>query len=98
MAALPPEFRAEPVLALAGGNDGMDVVRPLLRGAAAHLNEGGALVLEIGHERAHLEAAFPALAAPGGLEVVWLPCSAGDDQVLLLARTALAALAREATA
>lgn len=90
MAALPPEFRAEPALALdgnaAGSSDGMDFVRSLLRQAPNHLSADGVLVLEIGHERPYFEAAFPAL------EVVWLPTSAGDDQVLLLTRGALAAL------
>ncbi|NWG73372.1 MAG: 50S ribosomal protein L3 N(5)-glutamine methyltransferase [Rubrivivax sp.] len=85
MAALPPEYRAEPEIALAGGADGLDFVRVLLRDAAAHLNEHGVLVLEIGHERGHFERAFPRL------EPVWLPTSAGDDQVLLLVREALAA-------
>jgi ribosomal protein L3 glutamine methyltransferase len=87
MAELPPEFRAEPELALSGnlhgGSDGMDFVRALLKAAPAHLREHAVLVLEIGHERAHFEAAFPSL------EVVWLPTSAGDDQVLLVTRGAL---------
>jgi len=83
MDMLPAEFRAEPALALAGGADGMDFVRTLLRDAPAHLGEQAVLVLEIGHERAHFEAAFPQL------EAVWLPTSAGDDQVLLLTRRAL---------
>ena len=87
MAALPPEFRAEPALALAGGADGMDFVRRLLREAPAHLTPHGVLVLEIGHERPHFDAAFPRLAP------VWLPTSAGDDQVLLLTREMLAATA-----
>lgn len=87
MERLPPEYRAEPALALAGGADGMDFVRPLLRQAPAHLAPHGALVLEIGHEREHFEAAFPRL------EAVWLPTSAGDDQVLLLTRDALSARA-----
>ena len=89
MAALPPEFRAEPALALNGnadgGSDGMDFVRRLLRDAPKHMNPQGVLVLEIGHERAFFEAAFPALAA------VWLPTSAGEDQVLLLTRESLLA-------
>ena len=85
MSALPPEFRAEPELALAGGTDGMDFVRQLLAEAPARLNEGGVLVLEIGHEREHFEAAFPTL------EAVWLETSAGADQVLLLTREALLA-------
>ena len=87
MAALPAEFRAEPALALdgntAGGDDGMDFIRRLLQGAPAHLTDLGLLVLEIGHERRHFEHAFPTL------DVVWLPTSAGDDQVLLLSREAL---------
>ncbi len=88
MTLLPPEFRAEPALALDGnadgGDDGMDFVRRLLPAAPAHLNPQGVLVLEIGHERAHFEAAFPRL------NPLWLATSAGDDQVLLLTREALA--------
>jgi len=83
MANLPPEYRAEPALALAGGVDGMDFVRTLLAGAAAHLQPQGLLVLEIGHERAHFEAAFPTL------QPLWLNTSAGDDQVLVLSRELL---------
>ena len=84
MAALPAEYRAEPELALAGGADGMDFVRALLRDAPARMSEHAVLVLEIGNEREHFEAAFPRL------EPVWLETSAGDDQVLLLTREALA--------
>ena len=80
MQALPPEYRAEPELALAGGGDGLDFVRQLLRDAPACLRPGGVLVLEIGNERDHFEAAFPQLP------VVWLSTSAGDDQVLLVTR------------
>jgi ribosomal protein L3 glutamine methyltransferase len=83
MAQLPAEYRAEPELALAGGADGMDFIRGLLRDAPSHMNAGAALVLEIGNERAHFEAAFPQLPA------VWLETSAGDEQVLLLTREAL---------
>jgi len=85
MAALPAEFKAEPSLALAGGSDGMDFVRDLLRDAVEHMTAAGVLVLEIGHERAHFAAAFPRL------NPVWLSTSAGDDQVLLLDRAALRA-------
>ena len=84
MQALPAEYRAEPALALDGGADGMDFIRPLLAQAAVHLRSGGVLVLEIGPERAHFEAAFPALSP------LWLSTSAGDDQVLLLTREDLA--------
>ena len=88
MAALPPEYRAEPALALAGGADGMDLVRRILRDAPKQLSEIGVLVLEIGHERRHFERAFPKA------EVAWLPTSAGDDEVLLMTREALVKLAR----
>ncbi len=80
MTLLPAEYLAEPDLALAGGTDGMDFIRPLLRDLPAKLSENGVLVLEIGNERAYFEAAFPQL------EPVWLSTSAGDDQVLLLTR------------
>ncbi len=83
MAELPAEFRAEPELALAGGSDGMDFVRALLRDAPSRLSPHGVLVLEIGHERTYFEAAFPQL------QPVWLSTSAGDDQVLLLTAEAL---------
>ncbi len=82
MQALPPEFLAEPRLALdgnvAGGDDGMDLVRRILADAPAHLSDIGVLVLEVGHERPHFEHAFRRL------EVAWLETSAGEDQVLLV--------------
>ena len=85
MSELPPEFQAEPALALAGGEDGMDFIRQLLKQAAQHMSAQAVLVLEIGHERGYFEAAFP------HLDVVWLTTSAGDSQVLLLTRQALEA-------
>jgi ribosomal protein L3 glutamine methyltransferase len=85
MAQLPPEYGAEPALALAGGDDGMDFVRRLLADLPERLSPHGVLVLEIGNERANFERAFPAL------EAVWLETSAGADQVLLLTREALSA-------
>jgi ribosomal protein L3 glutamine methyltransferase len=83
MATLPAEYQAEPTLALAGGTDGMDFIRPLLRDAPSRMTEHAVLVLEIGNERAHFEAAFP------HLEAVWLDTSAGEEQVLLITREAL---------
>ena len=87
MAALPPEYHAEPALALdgnmAGGRDGMDFIRQLLRDAPQHMSEKAVLVLEIGNEQAHFEAAFP------NLETIWLETSSGEEQVLLLTRHAL---------
>ncbi len=84
MAELPAEYRAEPALALAGGADGMDFIRTLVRAAPACMSGQAVLVLEIGNEREHFERAFPRL------EAAWLPTSAGDDQVLLITREALA--------
>nr|WP_315240954.1 50S ribosomal protein L3 N(5)-glutamine methyltransferase [uncultured Albidiferax sp.] len=86
MATLPAEYQAEPALALEGGKDGMDFVRKLLQEVSAKMAPLAVLVLEIGNEREHFEAAFPAL------EVVWLDTSAGEDQVLLVTREALAIL------
>ncbi len=83
MAALPPEYRHEPRLALAGGQDGMDLVRRILAGAPDHLSAEGLLVLEIGHEQAHFEAAFP------HLDPVWLSTTGASDQILLLRRAQL---------
>ncbi len=91
MSALPAEYRAEPELALAGGTDGMDFIRALLSDLPARLSPQGVLVLEIGNEREHFEAAFPQL------EAVWLSTSAGDDQVLLLTFDSLSALAASPT-
>jgi ribosomal protein L3 glutamine methyltransferase len=83
MAALPPEYRAEPALALAGGADGMDLVRRIVAEAPAHMSDGAELVLEVGHERARFERAFPRL------ECAWLETSGGDDRVVLIERRAL---------
>lgn len=87
MAALPPEYQAEPALALdgnaQGGRDGMDFIRRLLLQAPAHMSEHAVLVLEVGNERVHFEAAFPEL------EALWLDTSAGEDQVLLATREVL---------
>jgi len=86
MDALPAEYRAEPELALAGGEDGMDFVRQLFRDAPPRMSPDAVLVLEIGNEAKHFIAAFPEL------EVAWLDTSAGDDQVLLVTRDALLTL------
>jgi ribosomal protein L3 glutamine methyltransferase len=87
MKALPAEYQAEPVLALASGEDGMDFTRQLLADLRAEpdrfMTADAVLVLEIGNERAHFEHAFP------NLPVFWLPTSSGDDQVLLITREAL---------
>jgi ribosomal protein L3 glutamine methyltransferase len=80
MRALPREYRREPRLALAGGRDGLELVRRMLAQAAAHLNPGGLLIVEIGHNRAVLEKAYPRLP------FTWLETSAGDDYVFMLRR------------
>ena len=88
MAALPAEYQAEPALALAGGNDGMDFIRQLFAAAPACMVDDAVIVLEIGNERAYFEAAYPQLP------VFWLETSAGEDQVLLVTRQALTAHSR----
>ncbi len=80
MRKLPPEYRHEPSLALAGGKDGLDAVRVILRESAAHLNDNGLLVVEVGHHRARVEAAFPRMP------FVWPETSGGDDCVFILER------------
>jgi ribosomal protein L3 glutamine methyltransferase len=84
MAKLPQEYRHEPQLALAGGADGMDLVRRIVDGARTRLNPGGLLLVEIGNEREHAEAAFP------DLELTWISTSAGDDMVFMLTAEQLA--------
>ena len=83
MQVLPAEYQHEPSLALAGGEDGMDLVRRILTDAPSRLTDIGVLVLEIGNERAHFEHAFRRL------EGAWMETSAGDDQVLLIEKQAL---------
>jgi ribosomal protein L3 glutamine methyltransferase len=85
MALLPPEFQAEPRLALAGGTEGMDFIQQLLLEAPQYMKDDGILVLEIGHEYEHFIKAFPSL------EVIGLSTSAGDSQVLLISKAALLA-------
>lgn len=83
MDVLPQEYRHEPQLALAGGDDGMDLVRRILEAAPRFLTPEGVLVLEIGHERDFFEAAFPQLSP------VWLDTEEASDQLLLLTREQL---------
>ncbi|MBS1188699.1 MAG: ribosomal protein L3P -glutamine N5-methyltransferase [Rhodocyclaceae bacterium] len=78
VAALPPEYLHEPELALGSGEDGLDLTRVILREAKSHLNPGGLLVVEIGHNRDVLEEAFP------DLPFTWLETSAGNEFVFLL--------------
>ena len=86
MASLPAEFRAEPAIALHGGDDGMDFIRSLFLTAARHMSENAVLVLEIGNESANFERAFRTL------QPLWFETSGGPDQVLLLTRQQLLSL------
>jgi ribosomal protein L3 glutamine methyltransferase len=87
MAALPAEYQAEPDMALGSGDDGMDFCRMLIAALRAepdrYMSPEAVLVLEIGNEREHFEAAFH------DLPVTCLPCSSGDEQMLLIHRDAL---------
>ena len=87
MRTLPAEYRKEPALALHGGRDGLDLVRRIFAEAAAHLTPQGWLVLEVGHNRARVERAFPQL---NWAKTIWAETSGGDDCVLLLQKAALA--------
>jgi ribosomal protein L3 glutamine methyltransferase len=85
MEELPPEYRHEPALALAGGDDGLDAVRTIVKEAPRFLGPGGTLVVEIGHNRAAAELAFPRLP------FVWLETATAPDSVFLVKREDLVA-------
>lgn len=78
MNALPAEYHAEPALALAGGDDGMDLIRRIIANAADYLSERGAILIEIGNEYENFKKAFPQIP------VIWMEVSAGEEQVLLI--------------
>ena len=78
MACLPDEYRAEPNIALAGGDDGMDLVRIIVRDAGRYLKPNGILVVEIGNEYGFAVQAFK------DLPLTWLDVSGSDDGVFLL--------------
>jgi ribosomal protein L3 glutamine methyltransferase len=84
VAALPQEYLYEPKMALGSGHDGLDATRVILEQAAQHLNPGGILIVEIGHNRDALEAAYPELP------FTWLDVSAGDQFVFMLHKNDLA--------
>lgn len=83
MESLPAEYRHEPPLALAGGDDGMDAVRVIVRDAPRFLSPDGVLVVEVGHNRDAAETAFPRLP------FTWLATQDADDGVFLLRRDEL---------
>lgn len=80
MAKLPTEYRNEPQIALGSGDAGLDHTHTLLKSAAKHLNDEGILVVEIGHNRDALEAAYP------NIEFTWLQVESGDQFVFLLTK------------
>jgi ribosomal protein L3 glutamine methyltransferase len=84
MRALPQEYRHEPRVALAGGRDGLDIVRRIIAGAPAYLTEHGVLVVEIGAGKHALERAFPRLP------FTWLETAGANQEVFLLRRADLA--------
>ena len=85
MDALPVEYRHEPAMALAGGDDGLDAVRTIVKDAPRFLNPGGLLVVEVGHGRPAVEAAFPRMP------FVWLSTPGHDEAVFAIPREELVA-------
>jgi ribosomal protein L3 glutamine methyltransferase len=83
MAELPPEYRHEPDLALRAGTDGLGVVRRILAGAAAHLEPGGVIFVEVGNSEERLAAAYPQLP------FTWLEFEHGGGGVFMLRREQL---------
>jgi len=83
MEELPEEYRHEPVMALASGLDGLDIVRRILDAAAAHLNPGGGMLCEIGAGREILEAEYP------HLDFFWLDTEESDGEVFWLSAESL---------
>ncbi len=83
VAELPAEYLHEPKMSLGSGEDGLDATRIILEHAAEHLSDNGILVVEIGHNREILEAAYP------NLPFTWLDVTAGDQFVFMLHRNDL---------
>jgi ribosomal protein L3 glutamine methyltransferase len=86
MEELPKEYQHEPAVALAGGEDGLDAVRTIIAKSADFLNPDGLLVVEVGHNRAATEAAFPRVP------FIWLTTASDAESVFLLRRDDLVAL------
>jgi len=83
MATLPAEYRHEPEMALAAGDDGLDLVRRLLAAAPEHLTDHGLLFVEVGHNADIVEAAFP------DLPLTWVDAPSGEGKIFMLAREAM---------
>jgi ribosomal protein L3 glutamine methyltransferase len=78
MASLPEEYRREPALALAAGDDGLDIVRTILAGALLHLKPEGILAIEVGHNREIVERAFPELP------LTWIDTPHAEGKIFLV--------------
>lgn len=91
MQNLPQEYRHEPILALAAGEDGLDVVRRILAGARAHLKPRGLLAIEVGHNRDIVENAFP------HLPLTWIDTASAEAKIFMLAREQLPSTKEKAT-
>lgn len=83
MANLPQEFRCEPELGLAAGNDGLDLVRRILAGASDYFSERGVLICEVGNSMVHLMDQYPTIP------FTWLELKHGGDGVFMLTKDQL---------
>lgn len=83
MTNLPAEYRHEPVMALAAGDDGLDIVHRLIAQAGRHLNPGGLLAVEVGHNRHLVEAAYP------DLPFIWIDTADGEEKIFIIHREQL---------
>ena len=81
--SLPPEYRHEPTLALAAGDDGLDIVRRILVDAGHHLTTNGILMIEVGHNADLVEAAFQKVP------FTWIDTESSEDKIFLLTRQEL---------
>lgn len=78
MAAIPAEYRREPEIALVAGDDGLDVVRRILGGAGDRLTDEGSLLVEVGHNAALVEEAWPTVP------FTWIDAPSGESKIFLL--------------
>jgi ribosomal protein L3 glutamine methyltransferase len=85
MAGLPLEYQKEPVIALSGGKDGLDIVHRIIHGAAERLSSNGGLLLEVGRCYPQMEKAYPGLMR----EAVWIDTSLSSGEVFYFSRSAL---------
>jgi ribosomal protein L3 glutamine methyltransferase len=83
MQQLPTEYRHEPEMALAAGDDGLDIVRRMLAQAAAHLTADGLLMVEVGHNADLVEEAFP------HVPFTWIDTVSSESKIFMLSRSQL---------